>query len=102
VFTRDPAAGFADRPPTTIKALRILSRPTEVQAGARGLQSLGLNFHPQRRDLRPRFTYRNLVREQRQLRFYALVTALTVGDEVVRKRCSAFRCGRALCDDPDQ
>ena len=77
VFTRDPAASFAivtDRD----EALRILST-TEVQQGTR-MQSLGLNFILN--DETCAAFYRNLVRDGVGTG-YALVSALTVGDEVV-------------------
>jgi CelD/BcsL family acetyltransferase involved in cellulose biosynthesis len=77
VFTRDPAAGFslvADHH----EALRILST-TEVQQGTR-MQSLGLNFILN--DETCAAFYRNLVRDGVGSG-YALVSALTVGDEVV-------------------
>jgi CelD/BcsL family acetyltransferase involved in cellulose biosynthesis len=77
VFTRDPAAGFslvADHH----EALRILSA-TEVQQGTR-MQSLGLNFILN--DQTCAAFYRNLVREGVGSG-YAVVSALTVGDEVV-------------------
>lgn len=77
VFTRDPAAGFSlvtDRE----EALRILST-TEVQQGTR-MQSLGLNFILN--DETCAAFYRNLVRDGVGSG-YALVSALTVGDEVV-------------------
>jgi CelD/BcsL family acetyltransferase involved in cellulose biosynthesis len=77
VFTRDPAAGFSlvrDHH----EALRILST-TEVQQGTR-MQSLGLNFILN--DETCAAFYRNLVRDGVGSG-YALVSALTVGDEVV-------------------
>jgi CelD/BcsL family acetyltransferase involved in cellulose biosynthesis len=77
VFTRDPAARFslvADHH----EALRILST-TEVQQGTR-MQSLGLNFILN--DETCAAFYRNLVRDGVGSG-YALVSALTVGDEVV-------------------
>lgn len=77
VFTRDPAASFAIVKDTS-EALRILST-TEVQQGTR-MRSLGLNFILN--DETCAAFYRNLVRDGVG-NGYALVTALTVGDEVV-------------------
>src|SRR6266540_3038752 len=77
VFTRDPAASFAiitDRD----EALRILST-TEVQQGTR-MQSLGRNYVLN--DETCAAFYRTLVRDGVD-NGYALVSALTVGDEVV-------------------
>jgi len=77
VFTRDPAATFkliTDHH----EALKILSA-TEVQQGTR-MQSLGLNFVLN--DETCAAFYRNLVRDGVGSG-YALVSALTVGDEVV-------------------
>ena len=77
VFTRDPAAAFrlvTDKD----EALRILST-TEVQQGAR-MQNLGLNFILN--DETCAAFYRNLVRDGVG-QGYALVSALTAGDEVV-------------------
>jgi len=77
VFTRDPAAAFkliTDHH----EALKILST-TEVQQGTR-MQSLGLNFVLN--DETCAAFYRNLVRDGVGSG-YALVSALTVGDEVV-------------------
>jgi CelD/BcsL family acetyltransferase involved in cellulose biosynthesis len=77
VFTRDPAATFrlvTDKD----EALRILST-TEVQQGAR-MQNLGLNFILN--DETCAAFYRNLVRDGVG-HGYALVSALTAGDEVV-------------------
>src|SRR6267142_7122246 len=77
VFTRDPAASFAiitDRD----EALRILST-TEVQQGTR-MQSLGRSYVLN--DETSATFYRNLVRDGVG-NGYALVTALTVGDEIV-------------------
>ena len=77
VFTRDPAATFkliTDHH----EALKILST-TEVQQGTR-MQSLGLNFVLN--DETCAAFYRNLVRDGVGSG-YALVSALTVGDEVV-------------------
>jgi CelD/BcsL family acetyltransferase involved in cellulose biosynthesis len=77
VFTRDPAAGFrivTDRD----EALRILS-VTEAQQGVR-MQQLGLKFILNN-DTCAAF-YRNLVREGIDSGF-AVVSALTSGDEVV-------------------
>jgi CelD/BcsL family acetyltransferase involved in cellulose biosynthesis len=77
VFTRDPAASFAIITDTD-EALRILSA-TEVQQGTR-MQSLGLNYILN--DETCAAFYRNLVRDGVG-DGYALVSALTVGDEVV-------------------
>ena len=77
VFTRDPAASFAIVTDTS-EALRILST-TEVQQGTR-MQSLGLNYVLN--DETCAAFYRNLVRDGVG-NGYALVSALTVGDEVV-------------------
>jgi len=77
VFTRDPAAGFSFVTDHQ-EALRILST-TEVQQGTR-MQSLGLNFILN--DETCAAFYRNLVRDGVGSG-YALVSALTVGDEVV-------------------
>ena len=77
VFTRDPAASFAIITDTD-EALRILSA-TEVQQGTR-MQSLGLNYILN--DETCAAFYRNLVRDGVG-NGYALVSALTVGDEVV-------------------
>ncbi|NOJ42444.1 GNAT family N-acetyltransferase [Bradyrhizobium australiense] len=77
VFTRDPAACFAIVTDTD-EALRILST-TEVQQGTRML-SLGLNYILN--DETCAAFYRNLVRDGVG-NGYALVSALTVGDEVV-------------------
>ena len=77
VFTRDPAASFAIITDTN-EALRILST-TEVQQGTR-MQSLGLNYVLN--DETCAAFYRNLVRDGVG-NGYALVSALTVGDEVV-------------------
>jgi CelD/BcsL family acetyltransferase involved in cellulose biosynthesis len=77
VFTRDPAAAFelvADKN----EALRVLS-VTEVQQGAR-MQHLGLNFVLN--DETCAAFYRNLVRDGVD-GGYAVVSALTVGEEVV-------------------
>jgi CelD/BcsL family acetyltransferase involved in cellulose biosynthesis len=77
VFTRDPAATFrliTDHH----EALKILST-TEVQQGTR-MQSLGLNFVLN--DETCAAFYRNLVRDGVGSG-YALMSALTVGDEVV-------------------
>jgi CelD/BcsL family acetyltransferase involved in cellulose biosynthesis len=86
VFTRDPAAGF-EIVTDNIKALRILST-TEVQQGTR-MQSLGLNFILN--DETCAAFYRSLVRDGVG-NGYALVTALTVGDEVVATLLG-IRCG---------
>jgi CelD/BcsL family acetyltransferase involved in cellulose biosynthesis len=77
VFTRDPAAGFGIVTDND-DALRILAT-TEVQQGTR-MQSLGLNFILN--DETCAAFYRNLVRDGVG-NGYALVSALTVGDEVV-------------------
>jgi CelD/BcsL family acetyltransferase involved in cellulose biosynthesis len=77
VFTRDPAAGFS-LVTDNHEALRILST-TEVQQGTR-MQSLGLNFILN--DETCAAFYRNLVRDGVG-GGYALVSALTIGDEVV-------------------
>ncbi|MEH2566853.1 GNAT family N-acetyltransferase [Bradyrhizobium sp. AZCC 2289] len=77
VFTRDPAAGFSFVTDHH-EARRILST-TEVQQGTR-MQSLGLNFILN--DETCAAFYRNLVRDGVGSG-YALVSALTVGDEVV-------------------
>ena len=77
VFTRDPAAGFnivADNN----EALQVLST-TEVQQGTR-MQHLGLNFVLNNETCAA--FYRNLVRDGVGSG-YAVVSALTVGDEVV-------------------
>lgn len=77
VFTRDSSAAFnivADKD----EALRILST-TEAQQGTR-MQSLGLNFILNN-DTCAAF-YRNLVRDGVE-GGYAVVSALTAGDEVV-------------------
>jgi len=86
VFTRDPAAGF-ELVTDNDKALRILAT-TEVQQGTR-MQSLGLNFILN--DETCAAFYRNLVRDGVSFG-YALVTALTVGDEVVATLLG-IRCG---------
>ena len=86
VFTRDPAAGF-EIVTDNNKALRILST-TEVQQGTR-MQSLGLNFILN--DETCAAFYRNLVRDGVG-DGYAVVTALTVGDEVVATLLG-IRCG---------
>ena len=86
VFTRDSAAGFAIVTDSD-QALRILST-TEVQQGTR-MQSLGLNFILN--DETCAAFYRNLVRDGTGSG-YALVTALTVGDEVVATLLG-IRCG---------
>ena len=77
VFTREPAASFAIITDAS-EALRILSA-TEVQQGTR-MQSLGLNYVLN--DETCATFYRNLVRDGVG-NGYALVSALTVGDEVV-------------------
>jgi CelD/BcsL family acetyltransferase involved in cellulose biosynthesis len=77
VFTREPAASFAIITDAS-EALRILSA-TEVQQGTR-MQSIGLNYILN--DETCAAFYRNLVRDGVG-NGYALVSALTVGDEVV-------------------
>ena len=77
VFTREPAASFAIITDAD-EALRILSA-TEVQQGTR-MQSLGLNYVLN--DETCAAFYRNLVCDGVG-NGYALVSALTVGDEVV-------------------
>ena len=77
VFTRDPAAAF-EIVTDNDEALRILST-TEVQQGTR-MQNLGLNFILN--DETCAAFYRNLVRDGVG-NGYAVVSALTVGDEVV-------------------
>ena len=77
VFTRDPAASFAIITDTD-EALRILST-TEVQQGTR-MQSLGRNYVLN--DETSAAFYRNLVRDGVD-NGYALVSALTAGNEVV-------------------
>ena len=77
VFTRDPAASFAIITDTG-EASRILST-TEVQQGTR-MQSLGRNYALN--DETCAAFYRNLVRAGVG-NGYALVSVLTVGDEVV-------------------
>jgi CelD/BcsL family acetyltransferase involved in cellulose biosynthesis len=77
VFKRDPAASFAIITDTD-EALRILST-TEVQQGTR-MQSLGRNYVLN--DETSAAFYRNLVRDGVD-NGYALVSALTAGDEVV-------------------
>jgi CelD/BcsL family acetyltransferase involved in cellulose biosynthesis len=77
VFTRDPAAGFS-LVTDHHQALRILSA-TELQQGTR-MQGLGLNFILN--DETCAAFYRNLVRDGVGSG-YAVVSALTVGDEVV-------------------
>ena len=77
VFTRDPAASFAIVTDTS-EALRILAT-TEVQQGTR-MQSLGRNYILN--DETCAAFYRNLVRDGVG-NGYALVSALTVGDEIV-------------------
>jgi CelD/BcsL family acetyltransferase involved in cellulose biosynthesis len=86
VFTRDPAAAF-EVVTDNNKALRILAT-TEVQQGTR-MQSLGLNFILN--DETCAAFYRNLVRDGTGSG-YVLVTALTVGDEVVATLLG-IRCG---------
>jgi len=77
VFTRDPAASFALLTDPD-KAQQILST-TEVQQGTR-MRSLGMNYVLD--DASRAAFYRNLVRDGVG-NGYALVSALTVGDEVV-------------------
>ncbi|MEH2552319.1 CelD/BcsL family acetyltransferase involved in cellulose biosynthesis [Bradyrhizobium sp. AZCC 2262] len=77
VFTRDPAASFAIITDTS-EALRILST-TEAQQGTR-MQSLGMNYILN--DETCAAFYRNLIRDGVR-NGYALVSALTAGDEVV-------------------
>jgi CelD/BcsL family acetyltransferase involved in cellulose biosynthesis len=77
VFTRDPAASFAIVTDSN-EALRILAT-TEVQQSTR-MQSLGRNYILN--DETCATFYRNLVRDGVG-NGYALVSALTVGDEVV-------------------
>jgi CelD/BcsL family acetyltransferase involved in cellulose biosynthesis len=86
VFTRDPCAGF-EIVTDNDRALRILAT-TEVQQGAR-MQNLGLNFILN--DETCAAFYRNLVRDGTGSG-YALVTALTAGDEVVATLLG-IRCG---------
>ena len=86
VFTRDPAASFSMVSDHN-DALRILAT-TEIQQGTR-MQSLGLNFILN--DETCAAFYRNLVRDGIG-GGYALVTALTVGDEVVATLLG-IRCG---------
>jgi CelD/BcsL family acetyltransferase involved in cellulose biosynthesis len=86
VFTRDPTAAFR-MVTDNDEALRILAT-TEVQQGTR-MQSLGLNFILN--DETCAAFYRNLVRDGVGSGF-ALVTALTVGDEVVATLLG-IRCG---------
>jgi CelD/BcsL family acetyltransferase involved in cellulose biosynthesis len=86
VFTRDPAAAFTMVTGSS-EALRILST-TEVQQGTR-MQGLGLNFVLN--DETCAAFYRNLVRDGTGPG-YALMTALTVGDEVVATLLG-IRCG---------
>jgi CelD/BcsL family acetyltransferase involved in cellulose biosynthesis len=77
VFTRDPAASFAIITDPD-EALRILST-TEVQQGTR-MQGLGRNYVLN--DETSAAFYRNLVRDGVD-NGYALVSALTAGNEVV-------------------
>ena len=77
VFTRDPAASFAIATDPD-KAQHILST-TEAQQGTR-MRSLGMNYVLD--DASRAAFYRNLVRDGVG-NGYALVSALTVGDEVV-------------------
>jgi CelD/BcsL family acetyltransferase involved in cellulose biosynthesis len=77
VFTRDPAASFAIVTDIS-EALRILAT-TEVQQGTR-MQSLGRNYILNHETCAA--FYRNLVRDGVG-KGYALVSALTVGDEIV-------------------
>ena len=77
MFTRDPAAAF-NIVTDNDEALQVLST-TEVQQGTR-MQHLGLNFILN--DETCAAFYRNLVRDGVGSG-YAVVSALTVGDEVV-------------------
>jgi CelD/BcsL family acetyltransferase involved in cellulose biosynthesis len=77
VFTRDASASFAIITDSS-EALRILST-TEVQQGTR-MQGLGVNFILN--DETCAAFYRNLVRDGVG-NGYALVSVLTVGDEIV-------------------
>jgi CelD/BcsL family acetyltransferase involved in cellulose biosynthesis len=77
VFTRDPAASFAIVTDSN-EALRILAT-TEVQQSTR-MQSLGRNYILN--DETCATFYRNLVRDGVG-NGYAVVSALTVGDEIV-------------------
>jgi CelD/BcsL family acetyltransferase involved in cellulose biosynthesis len=88
VFTRDPAAAFTiitDRN----EALRVLST-MERQQGDR-MQHLGLNFILN--DETYAAFYRNLV-EQNVGNGYAVLSALTVGDEVVATLLGIRQCSR--------
>ena len=77
VFTRDPAAAF-NIVTDSNEALRVLSA-TEAQQGAR-MQQLGLNYILG--DEACAAFYRNLIRDGVDSG-YAVVSALTVGEEVV-------------------
>jgi CelD/BcsL family acetyltransferase involved in cellulose biosynthesis len=77
VFTRDPAAAFTIAADTD-EALRILAT-TEAQQGSR-MQSLGVNFILN--DENCAAFYRSLVRDGVRSG-YAIVSALTAGEEVV-------------------
>jgi CelD/BcsL family acetyltransferase involved in cellulose biosynthesis len=77
VFTRDPAAGFSIAVDSD-EALRILAT-TETQQSSR-MQSLGINFVLN--DDNCAAFYRSLVRDG-VAGGYAIVSALTVGEEVV-------------------
>jgi CelD/BcsL family acetyltransferase involved in cellulose biosynthesis len=77
VFTRDPSAAFKIARDTD-EAMDLLS-VTEVQQGER-LGALGLNYVLDNEDCTA--FYRDLVREGTS-RGYAVVSALTAGDEVV-------------------
>jgi CelD/BcsL family acetyltransferase involved in cellulose biosynthesis len=88
VFTRDPAAAFriiSDKD----EALRVLST-METQQGDR-MQQLGLNFILN--DEISAAFYRNLVREN-VANGYAVLSALTVGDEVVATLLGIRQAGR--------
>ncbi|VIO77122.1 hypothetical protein CI1B_69450 [Bradyrhizobium ivorense] len=77
VFTREPSAAFKVATDTD-EALGLLA-VTEVQQGTR-LEGLGINYVLDNEDCAA--FYRDLVREG-TARGYALMTALTAGDEVV-------------------
>ncbi|MCC8942065.1 GNAT family N-acetyltransferase, partial [Bradyrhizobium sp. Arg68] len=77
VFTRDPSAAFKVATDTD-EALGLLA-VTEVQQGTR-LEGLGIDYVLDNADCAA--FYRDLVREGTD-RGYALMTALTAGDEVV-------------------
>jgi CelD/BcsL family acetyltransferase involved in cellulose biosynthesis len=86
VFTRDPSAAFriAANPDEALDILAV----TEVQQGSR-LENLGLSYMLDNEDCAA--FYRDLVREG-IAGGYALVTALTAGDEVVATLLG-IRCG---------